>query len=194
MTNTTLRSCINLYAVSLTLALEYHKITINNIIAGTTEIQNNMVYTRNGIYSFAINAARANAINSKSMIQSLIIFLFVGSATVLIDYAFYNLFVFSFLIPINIAKALSFIIGTIFGYLMNRLFTFGGNTIRRGSVLRFIIVYSLAMGINVTSNAYLLDILGSLTIAYIIATGMSATFNFVGMKYFVFSEKKILRT
>jgi putative flippase GtrA len=53
----------------------------------------------------------------------------------------------------------------------------------------------LTLSINVYANSLLLSALTerpySVQAAFVIATGLSATLNFIGMKYFVFIDKKI---
>ena len=95
------------------------------------------------------------------------------------------------------AKGLGFIGGTIFAYFANRFWTFNQPSIRAGSAIRFIMVYLLGLGINIAANQIVLDLSEQrlaaneliLVIAFILATGISATLNFIGMKFFVFTDK-----
>ena len=61
----------------------------------------------------------------------------------------------------------------------------------------FTLLYLSTLSINVVSNEIVLNltsqIYGSLMIAFIIATSLSATLNFTGMKYIVFNAKKGLK-
>jgi putative flippase GtrA len=116
-------------------------------------------------------------------------FLIVGSTTVAIDLAVYSaLLCLGVVVPL--AKGAGFITGTIFAYFANRLWTFGADGSAQ-TVIRFLGVYLLALGINVSINDGLLVLAGTrrwnLTLAFIIATGASAAFNFVGMRYFAFA-------
>ncbi len=123
------------------------------------------------------------------MIQKQIgIFLIVGSLTVAIDYGFYIMLI--SLLDIDLAKAAGFIIGTVFAYLANRLWTFNRPAVKADSILRFILLYALTLGINVFVNSVLnrifIDLEYIRQFAFLAATGISATLNFIGMKFFVF--------
>jgi len=122
--------------------------------------------------------------------RELSIFLVVGITTVLIDFTVYRGLVWSGL-PISAAKSAGFLAGTIFAYVANKVWTFGRPSHSPGSVWRFALLYSVTLGANVLINALALRALeGSalaVQIAFLLATGTSASLNFVGMKYFVFS-------
>ena len=79
--------------------------------------------------------------------------------------------------------------GTIFSYFMNRSFTFGENIYKQGSAYRFVAIYSFSFVLNVFSNALLYEVFSSIYFAYIIATGLSAASNFIGMKFYVFKMR-----
>lgn len=130
------------------------------------------------------------------------IFLIVGLLTVGIDFLIYHGFI--YLQPfdfdsINIAKGFSFISGTIFAYFANRFWTFNQQTTGSGSVFRFVMVYILGLIANIAINYLCIEWFSSpalameytLLIAFILATGVSASFNFIGMKFFVFTDRKI---
>ena len=133
------------------------------------------------------------------------IFLIVGLLTVGIDLAIYSGFI--YLQPfgldsINIAKGFSFISGTIFAYFANRFLTFNQQITGAGSVLRFLVVYILGLITNITINYLYIKWFNSpaftleytLLIAFILATGVSATLNFIGMKFFAFTDRKIIKS
>ena len=118
------------------------------------------------------------------------LFLIIGPLTVLIDYLVYNALSLWQDIPIGVAKGVGFIVGTSFAYLANRFWTFRHKSHARGSLLRFALLYAITLLTNVTLNYLvfwgLIGIQGSVLIAFVIATGVSATMNFIGMKLFVF--------
>ena len=130
------------------------------------------------------------------------IFLIVGLLTVGIDFLIYRSFI--YLQPfgldsVNIAKGFSFISGTIFAYFANRFWTFNQQTTGAGSVFRFAMVYILGLIANIAINYLCIEWFScpalateyTLLIAFILATGVSASFNFIGMKFFVFTDRKI---
>jgi len=117
-------------------------------------------------------------------------FLLVGGITVLIDFLAYSLLLI-LNVDLTVAKAISFLTGTIFSYFANRKWTFSYSG-SHGKFYLFIIVYSINLLVNVSSNDFVIWLLGSSSIivlfAFIIATGISAILNFIGMKYLVFRD------
>jgi len=118
-------------------------------------------------------------------------FLITGVSAVLIDFAFYRLGMF-FGLPPAIAKTVSFLTGTVFAYFANRHWTFeAGHLVADWhEIARFVATYGFSLVANVGINAALLAMLGrnemSIGLAFIIATGVSAILNFLGMKFIVF--------
>lgn len=122
--------------------------------------------------------------------RELAIFLIVGSLTVLVDFFVYRGFVWMGFIGIDWAKAIGFLAGTVFAYFANRIWTFGHTGHAPGSAWRFAVLYSITLGANVWANALALAVMGeallSVQLAFLLATGVSASLNFLGMKFFVF--------
>lgn len=125
------------------------------------------------------------------------IFLIVGLLTVGIGFLIYRGFI--YLQPfgldsINIAKGFSFTSGTIFAYFANRFWTFNQQTTSPNSILRFVLVYIFGLIANIAVNyltnewfsSPVLALNYALLLAFILATGVSASLNFIGMKFFVF--------
>lgn len=71
---------------------------------------------------------------------------------------------------------------------MNRFFTFSHAVFEDGSIYRFLMVYVLALVLNVTINGLMLIIYSSIVCSFLVATGFSAAFNFIGMKLYVFKK------
>ena len=120
-------------------------------------------------------------------------FLIVGGTTVLVDLIFYTLFIFlSF--DTFFAKGCSFLIGTFYAYFTNQKFTFRVilNTIDK-KLSVFILLYMSTLVINVYINEMVLDLTGredmSFFVAFFCATVVSASINFIGMKYLVFHQR-----
>ena len=120
-------------------------------------------------------------------------FLLVGITTVIIDLIFYFLLL-NFGFEIYIAKGVSFTLGAVFAYFSNKKYTFKSSSYGAIIFLLFLVLYLLTLIINVISNEIILDLTSqsnlSLFIAFIIATSLSASLNFLGMKYIVFNSKK----
>lgn len=116
-------------------------------------------------------------------------FLVVGGTTVLLDLLVYRLLL-ALGVPAAPAKATSFVAGAAFAYVANWRFTFRGVSHRWSPVL-FVVVYVCALALNVGVNSAVLSAVGDgvrgrVLLAFVVATGVSATWNFVGMALFVF--------
>lgn len=130
--------------------------------------------------------------NDGRHLHALTRFLLVGTTTVLVDAAAYVLLGWAG-VPVDLAKALSFLTGAVFAYFANWRFTFGSRRSRWSEVL-FVVIYALALLLNVGVNAAVRAWLGSDTVgataAFLIATGLSAAWNFIGMSLFVFRREE----
>ncbi|HEF4780137.1 GtrA family protein [Burkholderia multivorans] len=125
--------------------------------------------------------------------RELAIFLVVGTLTVLVDFLGYRGLVRLGLFDVDIAKGISFVLGTAFAYFANRLWTFGHTAHAPGTAWRFIVVYACTLTANVVVNAAMLRVIDSFAVqlAFLIATGISASLNFIGMKWFVFRAQSV---
>ena len=118
-------------------------------------------------------------------------FLIVGFTTVVIDFTAYRLLLYLDS-PTAIAKGLGFVAGTIFAYFSNKLSTF--NRAKGGAYVFsiFIALYITTLIINVGVNSGVIAVLGEeelfLAFAFLMATGTSATLNFIGMQMIVFKS------
>jgi putative flippase GtrA len=116
-------------------------------------------------------------------------FMVVGLTTVGIDFAVYSLLLLLDM-PTAHAKVLGFLGGSIFAYVANRFWTFDAGAGKAARIPLFLALYASTLGINVAANETVLALLGvsrlSVGVAFVIATGLSATLNFLGMKFVVF--------
>jgi len=122
--------------------------------------------------------------------RELVIFLIVGASTVLVDFITYLGLIEFQVMDVDMAKATGFLVGTLFAYFANRFWTFGHKSHVPGSAWRFSALYASTLGANVLINALSLKLLADMPIAFqlafLLATGVSASLNFLGMKLFVF--------
>lgn len=129
--------------------------------------------------------------------RELAVFLMVGASTVLIDLCSYRALIWSGLAGVDLAKGIGFLAGMLFAYFANRAWTFGHKKPAAGSPQRFVLLYALTLGANVLINALALAWLGPAALAveraFLLATGVSAVLNFLGMKYFVFKLQPAAR-
>lgn len=125
--------------------------------------------------------------------RELQIFLIVGTLTVLVDLCTYRSLLWTQLFSIDTAKGMGFITGTVFAYLANRFWTFGHKQHADGTLIRFLLLYSATLAANIIINSLVINLLNgfawNLSAAFLIATGVSATLNFIGMKWFAFKEQ-----
>ena len=122
--------------------------------------------------------------------RELAIFLVVGALTVLVDFVSYRGLIGFGVMAVDMAKATGFLIGTLFAYFANRFWTFGHKPHVPGSAWRFAVLYASTLGANVLINSLTLklfaDAVAAISLAFLVATGVSASLNFLGMKFFVF--------
>ena len=125
------------------------------------------------------------------------IFLIVGSLTVLVDFGVYWSLVWFGATGVGMAKAIGFLVGTLFAYFANRFWTFGHKSHVPGSLWRFAALYGATLGANVLVNSLALkffaDATAAIHFAFLLATGISAALNFLGMKLFVFKLRATSR-
>lgn len=117
------------------------------------------------------------------------VFLVVGFLTVGVDFLSYWLLLWVGIVY-GVAKACGFIIGTVFAYFANKNWTFAHVVQAPNSMPRFAALYATTLGANVLVNQAVLGLAGhaalGVNLAFLVATGLSAVLNFVGMKFFVF--------
>jgi len=118
------------------------------------------------------------------------IFLIVGASTILVDFMTYRGLIQFQVMEVDMAKAIGFLVGTLFAYFANRFWTFSHKSHAPGSAWRFSALYASTLGANVLINALALKLLADTAVAFqlafLLATGVSATLNFLGMSFFVF--------
>ncbi len=116
-------------------------------------------------------------------------FIIVGSSTVLLDLFFYNVLL-KFGISSSNSKGLSFIVGAFYSYFANKSFTFNYRKYQLTKFILFLMLNVSTLLANVFINEVLLNILNRTDLSYVIAflsaTIVSATLNFLGLKYIVF--------
>lgn len=120
-------------------------------------------------------------------------FILVGFFAVLIDYSTYiilNKLIYS----IPVSKASSFIVATSFSFLANKRITFKSH-FSIVILLKYLLLYSVTMIFNILVNDFFLAFFNNFKfqtqISFILATGGSATINFIGLNFFVFRNKHL---
>ena len=129
------------------------------------------------------------------MKREALIFLVVGSLTVLIDFLIYHSGL-ALGAPVAIAKGIGFAAGTIFAFFANKFWTFSARDNAGAQVWKFLLLYgatlALNIGINTLALAYLAGVSDAVQLAFLLATGCSAVTNFIGMKWLVFRPSRTI--
>jgi putative flippase GtrA len=122
-------------------------------------------------------------------------FIFVGLLTVAVDYGAYATLMGASAVGVDLSKAVGFLVGTIFAYFANKKWTFGAVHPKRGSVYKFALVYSATLGVNVAVNSIVFSAVSGFLfqreLSFVAATFVSASLNFLGMKFFVFNSESV---
>ena len=88
--------------------------------------------------------------------------------------------------PHDISKAVSFLLGTVVAFVINKYWTFEKHEKSYKEILKFGILYSLTLGTNVMTNKMILEYTSLVFLAFLVATGVSTVLNFIGQKWWVF--------
>jgi putative flippase GtrA len=88
--------------------------------------------------------------------------------------------------PHDISKAVSFLLGTVVAFVINKYWTFEKHEKSYKEILKFGILYSLTLGANVMTNKMILEYTSLVFLAFLVATGVSTVLNFIGQKWWVF--------
>lgn len=124
---------------------------------------------------------------SKIKKKELLRFLVGGGSAVMVDYIAYQIFMYVG-IDRNISKGISFICGSIVGFLLNKLWTFESSNFKKSEIVRYIILYSCTACINALVNKGVLMGTSIELLGFLCATAISTILNFLGQKYFVFQK------
>lgn len=89
-------------------------------------------------------------------------------------------------LPHDIAKAISFLLGTMVAFIINKYWTFEKHEKSYGEIFKFALLYSITLGANVVTNNLVLEYTSLVFVAFLVATGVSTVLNFIGQKWWVF--------
>jgi len=122
-------------------------------------------------------------------------FIPVGIGSVIIDFLTYMLLL-TFSLPITASKVVAFITGSIFSFWGNRQITFRKSHKGLSGVFMFAGLYLMTLVLNAVVNAGALlllpeDIGLRFILAFCVATFVSATINFIGMKFLIFNGESL---
>lgn len=114
-------------------------------------------------------------------------YLIIGTGSVFIDYLGY-ISLLSFSLDSSLSKRISFVLGALFSFLLNKKITFKSKANGFREPITFSILYILSF----FGNSIIHDAIEKMTsnqIAFLLATIFSIIFNFLGQKFIVFKAK-----
>jgi len=111
-------------------------------------------------------------------------FLVAGMSAVATDFGTYYLLL-GYLDP-AVAKTISFLIGTIVAFIINKYWTFEKHERSYGEIIKFSFLYTATLFTNVATNEIVLNQFHIVFLAFLTATGVSTVLNFIGQKWWVF--------
>jgi putative flippase GtrA len=130
---------------------------------------------------------KKNILLKSSLYKQISRFSVAGLSAVAVDFLSYYLLI-NYL-SYDLSKTLSFIIGAIVAYVINKFWTFEKNNLSFKELAKFALLYTFSLIINVYMNKLFLDITNNIIIiAFLLATGSSALINFIGQKWWVFKK------
>lgn len=89
-------------------------------------------------------------------------------------------------LPHSVSKTISFLLGTVVAFVINKYWTFEKHTKSYTEVAKFGFLYLVTLGANVFANAVVLKYFSLVFLAFLVATGVSTILNFLGQKFWVF--------
>ena len=108
-------------------------------------------------------------------------FSFAGVSAVGVDLLSYYLLI--DYMSYDLAKTISFILGAVVAYLLNKFWTFEKYDFSYQEIIMFATLYMISLGANVLVNKLMLQLTNNMVlIAFLCATATSASMNFIGQK------------
>ena len=152
----------------------------------------------------------------KVVIKQITKFFIIGVSAVLVDFFVYYLLSDLLNVNIDVSKGLGFMVGTVYTYYLNKLWTWKyTEKSNKGMLLKFGLVYAVSFVFNILINKYgmkllpafevnlslsmpdtqtvsnLFSLKGNKFLGFFLATVVSAVINFLGQKFLVFNHVKL---
>ncbi len=113
-------------------------------------------------------------------------YVLVGGGAVLIDFLSYMLMGERLGMNQSFSKGISYILGALFAFAINKLWTFESKRKTHEAFMRFVLLYAATFTANVMINAAFLWIGFVPIIGFTFATVTSVVLNYMGQKFWVF--------
>lgn len=112
----------------------------------------------------------------------------IGCGSVAIDYAVFTCL--SASLSADVAKAISYVAGMLFGYFGSKYWTFRSARKSASEPLAFVALYALTLLVNVGVNRATLAGLGASAtlVAFFAATGTTTVLNYLGLRLLAFRK------
>lgn len=119
-------------------------------------------------------------------LKELLKFLVGGGSAVITDFIIY--FFLKGALGVSAAKGISFVCGSAAGFIINKLWTFESKRFMYVEIIRYAVLYAFSAMVNTVANHLVLNVTGSIIVAFLVATCFSTVINFIGQKFFVFRK------
>ena len=124
---------------------------------------------------------------AKNVFTQLTSYSIIGILSVAVDFLSYNLMAFFLGVEISIAKAISFVLGSVNSFILNKRITFKSNAKPLKEILLFcVVLYCLIISELLYTRLFLK--ISSGYIPFVTATIFSIAINFTGQKLIVFKK------